>query len=582
MIAVAAQQRFNYGERAEKAVHDLLYSIDQKIDASIVEHCASLDHSDTDNAERMRLHFGSDIVVIQQVKAKTPLFAIWTGTHWDSDHGAPRSLAIAQKLGGRILLEVEYLRPTEREQRTIDSAKSAYEVAEGEREKKHLKLIDAAEAAKEAHSKRVKRRRDFAVTSKNVSKINAALQCLAPHIMKHPDEFNADPYKVAVRNCTLIFARDMKRRKNASFIDAIATPDEPPHTTVCKEVRVEARPGHYRSDLLTQVVPVDYDKDARCPLWLDFIEKMVPDPEVRRLIQVSSGLGLLGIAPQKLFFHYGSGANGKSIYMEVICRLLGEMAVTLPATSFIGEGGSSGSASPDLVRLYGRRMLRIKELPEGEDLRENLVKEITGGEAVSARDLFAGYMDFSPKFIAMMSGNGYPKITGKDEGIWRRMAVIHWPVTIAESRRREFDELVSSFDPERPGILNWLIEGASIFLTEGLIIPDAVRRSTQEYRDAMDPTAAFCAQCVTADPEAPPLQAKNFYQAYETFTNDEGGRPISLTSFGNIMKRKFEKRDSGRGIFYHGVRLQLSPSHSQRPTNSPGVYSDDAPFPEDF
>lgn len=466
-------------------------SVDDGPDPKIVEICAGLDHSDTDNGERLKRHFGRDILVIKQVKAKSPLFAIWTGDHWDTDHGGPRALAIAQRLGGRIHLEVDYLKPTEREQQVIDSAATALSMSEGKRGKDELKLIAEAERSQEAHRKRIKRRRDHAVTSKNLARMNAALACLAPHVMRRPDDFNADPYKVAVRNATLSFVRTIERRPNPRFVSETETPEEGPTIDVCTATRVIARKGHSRDDLLTQIVPVNYEPDARCPQWSTFMATMVPDRDVRKLIQVSSGLGLLGLAPQKLFFHYGSGANGKSIYMEVICRLLGEMAVTLPATSFIGEGGASGSASPDLVRLYGRRLLRIKELPEGEDLRENLVKELTGGEAVSARDLFAGYMDFSPKFIAMMSGNGYPRITGKDEGIWRRMAVIHWPITVAETKRREFEELVSSFEPEHSGILNWLIDGANLFLKEGLVIPDAVRRSTQEYRDAMDPTAAF-------------------------------------------------------------------------------------------
>ncbi|TIT04975.1 MAG: DNA primase, partial [Mesorhizobium sp.] len=270
-------------------------------------------------------------------------------------------------------------------------------------------------------------------------------------------------------------------------------------------------------------------------------------------VQVASGLGLVGVTVQKLFFHYGKGANGKSVYMETLCRLLGEVAVTLPSESFIGEGKAGGAANPDMARLYGRRFLRVKELPEGEDLRENLVKDLTGGEHFTVRDLFEGYFDFRPVFTGHMSGNGYPRISGTDNGIWRRMAVIHWSKIIAEADQREFEEVVSEFVPEYPGILNWLIEGVLIFLREGLVIPDAVRLKTQEYRDEMDRTSAFCARCVVPDPAAE-LTAKQFYQAYVDFTVDEGGKPISLTAFGLIMKKKYERVD-GRIVVYRGVRL---------------------------
>src|SRR5690606_14632111 len=116
------------------------------------------------------------------------------------------------------------------------------------------------------------------------------------------------------------------------------------------------------------VVPVAYDPRAKCPKWTEFVEDKLPVAPVRRMVQVASGLGLIGLTVQKLFFHYGKGANGKSVYMETLCRLLGAVAVTLPSESFTGEAKAGGAANPDMARLYGRRFLRVKELPEGEDL----------------------------------------------------------------------------------------------------------------------------------------------------------------------------------------------------------------------
>src|SRR5262249_25593672 len=150
-------------------------------------------------------------------------------------------------------------------------------------------------------------------------------------------------------------------------------------------------------------------------------------------------------------------------------------------------------------------------------------------------------MDFIPIFIAMMSGNGYPRIMGTDEGIWRRMAVVHWPRKIAREDRREFAEVVSSFEPEYPGILNWLIEGVHIFLKEGLVIPEAVDPATQEYRDTMDPTAGFVGRCIRKDDHADPVQGRDLYAAYVDDTTDQGGKPMSLNAFGRIMGKKFTK-----------------------------------------
>ncbi|WP_043062316.1 DNA primase family protein [Brucella anthropi] len=526
---------------------------DQTVDREVVRACAALDHSDTDNAERLQRHFGEDMLVLAQSKARKATYAIWDGTHWDIDTGDPRSLAIAQQLGGRIAMETEFLQYTPAEEEAVKAGKKALAKPEDERSRPEKKLADAALNAKANLAKRKKRRMDHAVTSKNRARLEAMLTCLAPHVMRSPDDFNADPLKVALLDHTLVFSREVEKVRNPAFDDPDDNREDIPETIERKTASVKAIKGHRRGDLITQIIPVAYQKNAKCPKWDAFLRRMLPSDDVRRMVQVASGLGLVGLTVQKLFFHYGFGANGKSVYMETLCRLLGDVSVTLPSESFIGEGNSGGAASPDMARLYGRRFLRVKELPEGEDLRENLVKDLTGGEDFTVRDLFQGYFDFKPIFTGHMSGNGYPRITGTDNGIWRRMVVVHWPVTLKKEEQREFEEVVSEFQPEYPGILNWLIEGVLIFLREGLVIPASVEAKTQEYRDEMDPTSAFCARCIEAD-ERGEVTAKDFYQAYVDFTVDQGGKPISLTRFGLIMKKKY-RREDGRAVKYHGLRL---------------------------
>lgn len=524
-----------------------------EVDPAVVFECARLDHSDTDNARRLLAHFGEDLLVLAQSKARKAAYAVWTGTHWDIDTGDPRALAIAQKLGGRIALEAAVLKMTPDEQKVVDRAAAAAKKDEAELTPVERAMVAKAQKAADAYAKRVQRRMTHAVSSKNKARLEAMLACAAPHIMRAPDEFNADPLKVAVAGHTLHFRRRVSRRENPEWSDPDVSREDVPQFLEAVEIEVRAVKGHRREDLITQVVPVAYDPRAGCPKWIAFIEDKLPVEPVRRMVQVASALGLIGLTVQKLFFHYGKGANGKSVYMETLCRLLGSAAVTLPSESFTGEAKAGGAANPDMARLYGRRFLRVKELPEGENLREALVKDLTGGEHFTARDLFQGYFDFKPIFTGHMSGNGYPKITGTDNGIWRRMAVIHWPKSIEESEQREFEEVVAEFEPEYPGILNWLIEGVRIFLAEGLVVPDEVKEKTLEYRAQMDPTSAFCARCVLPDASAE-VTAKVFYQAYVDFTIDQGGKPISLTRFGLIMQKKYERID-GRIVVYRGVKL---------------------------
>jgi len=539
--------------------------------ADIVQACSILDHSDTDNAKRLLAHFGTDLLVVTQSKAKNPFYAVWTGTHWDTDNGGPRSLALAQQLGDLIMMEVEHINPTPQE--TVVFATMEADFGEGwlemdpsELNKQLGSMLKHGQKLHTQWQKRCASRASFAVGSKNLAKMNAMLACGAPHIMCGPDDFNADRYSFATLNHTIRFGRE---RTPA----AAGETGEPGPDLVTASVKV--RKGHQRDDLITQLVPVDYDPDAACPKWQAFLARMLPDPEVRKLVQIAFALGLVGVTVQKLFFHYGSGANGKSVALEVICRLLGSASVTLPATSFIGESNTGGSASPDIARLYGRRFLRVKELPQGEDLKENLVKEVTGGEAITARDLHQGYFDSAPLFTAHMSGNGYPRITGMDNGIWRRMCVVHWPVQLKPEEQRDFDDVMSEFEPEFPGILNWLVDGVSMFLEEGLVIPDAVARATQDYRDEMDPTAVFCAACVRPSPGAK-IAAKDFYHGYVNYTVDQGGKPITLVRFGLTMKRKFERQE-GRTNHYLDIMLVDVPEQSGGASGAPPGHWGDIP-----
>ncbi|WP_279483424.1 phage/plasmid primase, P4 family [Aureimonas sp. SK2] len=543
----------------------------------IVLWCAGCDHSDTDNGRRLIAHFGADLVVLRQEGGTKAAYGVWTGTHWDIANGSQAALGLAQLLGERIGLEAECLRLTNGEAMVIDMAKDALAKDEGDRTEADKARIERAAEIMERFKGRAASRMKWAVSSKNANKLDAMLKCAAPHLVRGPDAFNADHHKVAVRGHTLTFTSGTERVPNpdAERDDAPAdAPDTIPH----KFARYSAKLGHDRADYITAVVPTAYDASARCPKLTAFLDEFLPDKKVQRLIQVGFGLGLLGITVQKLFFHYGSGANGKSIIMEVICRVLGGAAVTLPAESFFGESGQSGSASPDLARLHNARLLRVQELPEGEMLRVDLVKKLTGGEKIAVRPLFQGYFEFHPIFTAHMSGNGYPKITDMSNGIWRRMTVVHWPVTIAEDRQRNFEDVVAEFEPEHSGILNWLIEGALTYLREGLVIPDEVVAQTKKYRAAMDPTAAFRERCVAPDPGGS-VPATEMYEAYVAFAEDSAILPIKQTLFGRIMVKHHERED-GRTRRYLGVKLVDVPerrrksrgAHTETPDEYPENY----------
>jgi putative DNA primase/helicase len=318
--------------------------------------------------------------------------------------------------------------------------------------------------------------------------------------------------------------------------------------------------------MITHLLPVHYDPAAQAPRFEAFMERFQPDASTRRAVQISVGAGLLGVVVQKFFFHYGAGANGKSIFLELMARVLGQMAIILPTESIVGQqSGTGANASPDIARLYGKRFVRITELAEGEDLKEALVKKLTGGERIAARALFKGFFEFLPICKPHGSGNGYPRITGTDNGIWRRMTVFHWPVTLHEDEQREFEVVLSEFAPEYPGILNWLIRGAELFLIEGFKAPKAVKEETAKYREEMDPISGFVATCLTRDDainlatgkHAARVQARDMYHGYCRWAAGNGRKGIHETRFGKLMDKHFYKDPKERVRHYYGVRMDL-------------------------
>lgn len=531
---------------------------DGNVDPDTVEQCSALDHSDTDNAKRLIWHFGDDLVVMHQEGAEKPPYGAWSGTHWDFAAGPHRAMRIAQRLGGAIALETAFLAFTDRETATIEAAREAEAKADRARIDEEKELVKAADDARKALKKRKERRHAHAVTSKNIARLRAMLDCAAPHIMRSADDFNPDAYRFACLTHTIRFERSVEAAPNPAFTDPDVSSEDVPPTLARTVARVIAAPGHERADRITACAPVKFDQKARAVKWLAFLEEFLPDPDVRRMVQTACGQGLLGVGLQLLFFHYGKGANGKSIFMETLARVLGDLSVTLPAESITGQAKAGGGPSPDLARLYGRRLLRVAELPKGEPLKVELIKKLTGGERFPVRDLFKGYFDFAPIFVAHMSGNDYPKTDGTDYGTWRRLVVVKWPVTIAEERRRDFEDVLADFEPEYPGILNWLIEGARRFIEDGRVVLAAESvRETRKYRDEMDPLAGFVSGCVAAAP-GESVNAADMYAGYAAWASANGLTPISNTGFGKLMKSYFE-RDDGRIRRYLDCRLHDVP-----------------------
>lgn len=520
----------------------------EDIDMDVVASCVGLDHSDTDNAERLYRHFGADLVSLAQDDVETSPWLAWTGTHWDLAGGAARAALIAQRLGARIGLEAGLLQFTPAEAEAIEEAEKrgwTPEIDIDEMPKPDRRFAKAAKAAVDALGKRRRARAAHAVTSKNHGRMEKALRCLNPRLRRPPDGFNTDRERFACATHTLAFQRRLDLECPDPSVDRYT-------------VDLVAREAHERGDYITAVVPVAWrGMAAPAGRWRRFLAQMLPDADKRRTVQQFAGLGLLGVPVQYLMFHYGLGANGKSVFLETITRILGPgLAVGLPRETIVGSGErGGGSASPDLVRLYGKRFVRILEVKGDVPLQEDLVKKLTGGEAFPVRGLYQGYFEFQNFATPHMSGNGFPTIDGTDNGIWRRMLVVHWDQTVPPEERRDFEEFVGEFVREEgPGILAWLVEGALDFLRHGLFVAESVRVATADYREEMDPIGMFTGACVQQVPGGR-VQARDMYEAYVSWSYANSKKPRTQTKFGRTIAQHFTKSEYNGRLYYMDCEL---------------------------
>jgi putative DNA primase/helicase len=192
---------------------------------------------------------------------------------------------------------------------------------------------------------------------------------------------------------------------------------------------------HDRDDLITKISRVTYDPAAECPLWKQFLyEIMNYDKELVDFLQVAAGLSLTGdISEQAMFILFGSGANGKTTFLNTVSHILGDYAISTPTETFMVQRGDR--QTNDLARLRGTRFVTTAESDAGTKLSEGLVKLCTGNEKINARFMYAEFFEFLPTFKIFLATNHKPTITGTDHGIWRRIRLIPFTTTIADDRQ---------------------------------------------------------------------------------------------------------------------------------------------------
>jgi len=303
---------------------------------------------------------------------------------------------------------------------------------------------------------------------------------------------------------------------------------------------------HRQTDRLTRIAGCDYSPSATCPTWQRFMsEIMGGDVELLDFLQRLCGYALSGRRGEHLLpIFYGSGANGKSTMLGTLQRMLGEYGGTAAPGLLIARGGNEHPTG--LADLQGRRLVVASETGEAGRLNEELVKALTGGDRITARRMRQDFYEFDPSHLLVMQTNHKPRVTGSDEGIWRRLRLVPFAVTVPADRRDV--RLPEKLEAELPGILTWAVEGWRRYQAEGFRTPAAVVAATSEYRDASDQIGAFVAESCEVGTHYT-ASAGDLYRAYSIWCDEAGERPRTQREFGmRLSERGFEASKGTGGL----------------------------------
>ena len=313
----------------------------------------------------------------------------------------------------------------------------------------------------------------------------------------------------------------------------------------------ELRP-HDRADLITRLCPVEYHPKAECPLWLKTLGEIFGGNQAligfwRRLC----GLTLTGVVQEQVLpIPYGAGANGKSTLLGVLLRLLGpDYAMKAPPDLLMVK--RTPEHATERAALFGKRLVVAIETGEGARLNEVMVKELTGGDQITARRMREDYWSFWPTHKVFLCTNHRPTVRGTDHAIWRRLKLIPFNITIANDKQDK--ALPEKLAAELPGILAWCVRGCLEWQEDGLNPPAEVEAATTQYKQDEDTLGAFLAEnCTTAAGDR--VKASALFARYKAWSGDDR---ITQRKFGRAMTERGFERITNDGIWYLGLDLRV-------------------------
>jgi P4 family phage/plasmid primase-like protien len=331
---------------------------------------------------------------------------------------------------------------------------------------------------------------------------------------------------------------------------------------------VDLRTGELRAarqdDYITKQTSVAPATSAHAPVWSRFLgEATKGDQGLQRFLQQMAGYCLTGdIREHALFFVYGPGGNGKSVFLTALMNIMAGYASTSAMDAFTAS--KNDKHPTDLAMLKGARLVSVSETEEGRAWAESRIKQLTGGDEIAARFMRQDFFRYKPQFKLLIVGNHKPVLRNVDDAARRRFNIIPF-IHKPGAPDKQLEEKLKI---EYPAILRWMIEGCIDWQRNGLMRPSVVTEATQAYFDDQDLFGQWIEECCEIGPREWEVTSRLF-ASWKDYADRSGEQPGSVKAFSaNLSKREFNpelKRVSGVVTrLYRGISLK-SPQGERKP-----------------
>ncbi|MDB4623653.1 phage/plasmid primase, P4 family [bacterium] len=321
--------------------------------------------------------------------------------------------------------------------------------------------------------------------------------------------------------------------------------DAKPRVINCLNLTVDLETGkphkHRPEDYLTQVCSVNYNKTAKCALWIESLRiYFANDQELIDYIQTFLGYSISGLTgEEQMHFWFGGGNNGKSVCWNTIKAIMGDYACVVSQDLILPKHGAHPT---EFATLFGKRMAFVSEPDEGRVISDGKLKGITGGDEIQARRMREDFWSFIPTHKIFCSTNHLPRVESMDEGTWRRLKCVPFKVDLGKVEGLEVNpNFKETLRDEWEGIFAWMVRGWAMYAENGLTDPQAVIDATKEFKVAEDEIETFVDEELIVKGTLE-VRASDLYQYYK----ERGGR-MSAKKFGIEMAKRFKKDKRSRG-----------------------------------